>query len=32
LVTEDQHFAPLAAAGYKTRPITPLDFIAQLQR
>lgn len=32
LVTEDQHFAPLVGAGYKTRPILPLDFIAQLQR
>ena len=32
LITEDQHFAPLADAGYKTRPILPLDFIAQLPR
>ena len=32
LITEDQHFAPLVDAGYKARPIKPLDFIARLQK
>jgi len=27
LITEDHHFAPLANAGYKPQPITPLEFI-----
>jgi len=31
LITEDRHFAPLANAGYKTRPIPPLDFIARFR-
>jgi len=26
LITEDRHFAPLANAGYKTRPISPQEF------
>ena len=29
LITEDRHFAPLADAGYKPRPITPQEFIAR---
>jgi putative PIN family toxin of toxin-antitoxin system len=29
LLTADAHFAPLAAAGYKPRPISPQQFIAQ---
>lgn len=29
LVTEDRHFAPLAAAGYDTQPITPTEFISK---
>ena len=29
LVTEDVHFAPLAEAGYKPRPISPRQFITQ---
>ena len=29
LITEDGHFAPLADAGYKPRPISPLEFIAR---
>jgi len=29
LITEDSHFAPLAGAGYKPRPISPQDFIAR---
>ena len=28
IVTEDRHFAPLAAAGYHPQPITPADFIS----
>ncbi len=27
IITEDKHFAPLANAGYKPQPITPLEFI-----
>jgi putative PIN family toxin of toxin-antitoxin system len=30
LITEDQHFAPLAVAGYKPRPISPREFIARI--
>ena len=29
LITEDQHFASLAGAGYKPRPIAPREFIAR---
>jgi putative PIN family toxin of toxin-antitoxin system len=29
LLTEDAHFAPLADAGYKPRPLSPPQFIAQ---
>jgi predicted nucleic acid-binding protein len=29
LLTEDGHFAPLADAGYKPRPISPQQFIAR---
>jgi uncharacterized protein len=29
LITDDRHFAPLAIAGYKARPISPKEFIAQ---
>jgi uncharacterized protein len=29
LLTEDAHFAPLANAGYRPRPLTPQQFIAQ---
>ena len=29
LLTEDAHFAPLANAGYKSRPLSPQQFIAQ---
>src|ERR1035438_9299718 len=29
LLTEDSHFAPLAAAGYKPRPLSPQQFIFQ---
>lgn len=29
LLTEDSHFAPLADAGYKPRPLSPQQFIAQ---
>jgi putative PIN family toxin of toxin-antitoxin system len=29
LITEDGHFAPLEDAGYKPRPISPQQFIAQ---
>jgi putative PIN family toxin of toxin-antitoxin system len=29
LLTEDSHFAPLAAAGYKPRPLSPQQFIVQ---
>ena len=29
LLTEDAHFAPLADAGYKPRPLLPPQFIAQ---
>jgi predicted nucleic acid-binding protein len=29
LLTEDAHFAPLADAGYKPRPLSPHEFIAQ---
>jgi uncharacterized protein len=29
LITEDQHFAVLATAGYKPQPITPREFIAK---
>jgi putative PIN family toxin of toxin-antitoxin system len=29
LLTEDAHFAPLAASGYKPRPTPPQQFIAQ---
>ena len=29
LLTEDAHFAPLADVGYKTRPLSPQQFIAQ---
>jgi predicted nucleic acid-binding protein len=28
-LTEDSHFAPLAAAGYKPRPLSPQQFIIQ---
>lgn len=27
VITDDKHFAPLANAGYKPQPITPMDFI-----
>ena len=27
VITEDRHFVPLATAGYKPMPISPLDFI-----
>ncbi|MEY5009866.1 MAG: hypothetical protein RLZZ253_1005 [Verrucomicrobiota bacterium] len=27
VITEDVHFAPLANQGYRTQPITPMDFI-----
>ena len=27
VITEDAHFAPLANAGYKPQPITPMEFI-----
>ena len=29
LITEEAHFAPLADAGYKPRPISPQGFILQ---
>lgn len=29
LITEDAHFAPLANAGYRPKPITPGEFIAR---
>jgi uncharacterized protein len=29
LTTEDRHFVPLGNAGYKTRPITPQEFVAR---
>jgi predicted nucleic acid-binding protein len=29
LLTEDAHFAPLADAGYKPRPLSPQQFVAQ---
>ena len=29
LLTEDSHFAPLADAGYKPRPLSPQQFIVQ---
>lgn len=29
VITEDKHFAPLANAGYKTQPISALDFIGR---
>ena len=29
LVTEDAHFAPLAESGYRPRPLSPQQFIAQ---
>ena len=29
LLTEDSHFAPLADAGYKPRPLSPQQFVAQ---
>jgi hypothetical protein len=29
MLTEDVHFAPLADAGYKPRPVSPQEFIAQ---
>ena len=29
VITEDDHFAPLADAGYKPRPISPHEFIAR---
>jgi putative PIN family toxin of toxin-antitoxin system len=27
VITDDRHFAPLAGAGYKPQPISPLEFI-----
>lgn len=27
VITEDHHFAPLANAGYRSQPITPMEFI-----
>jgi len=27
VVTEDRHFAPLANAGFRPQPITPMEFI-----
>lgn len=32
LITEDHHFAPLADAGYKPRPISPQQFIIMLRQ
>ena len=29
LLTEDAHFAPLADAGYRPRPISPQQFVSQ---
>ena len=29
IITEDRHFAPLTGSGYKPRPISPPEFIAQ---
>ncbi len=29
IITQDNHFKPLARAGYKTQPIHPADFIAE---
>jgi predicted nucleic acid-binding protein len=29
LLTEDAHFAPLTDAGYKPRPLSPQQFVAQ---
>lgn len=29
IITEDQHFAVLANAGYRPQPITPQEFIAR---
>lgn len=29
IITDDAHFAPLANAGYKPKPISPMDFIAR---
>ncbi len=29
IVTEDHHFAPLSAAGYQPKPITPGEFISR---
>ena len=29
LITEDKHFAPLADAGYKPRPLSPQEFITR---
>ena len=31
LITEDHHFAPLADAGYKTHPISPLQFLTEFE-
>ncbi|WP_395716674.1 putative toxin-antitoxin system toxin component, PIN family [Prosthecobacter sp.] len=31
VITDDRHFAPLADAGYKPQPITPVEFIARFR-